>query len=165
MTLDGWAIRRATAEDAAAIAAAHLDSIRSLGPAFYPDEHVARWASGVTPAMYIRAMNGGEVFFVAIDQNACEPVVLGFSSHWSDGTEDGVSVYVRGSAARRGIGAALLRAAESHAVQSGARSLVIEASLAGLDFYKANGFQPEGEPVLLPSMQLLVVRMRKTIGG
>jgi hypothetical protein len=68
--------------------------------------------------MYIPAMNGGEVFFVAIDQNVCEPVVL-----------------------------------------------VIEASLAGFDFYKANGFEAAGEPVLLPGMQLLIVPMRKTIGG
>ena len=165
MTFDGVAIRRATAQDADAIAAAHLDSIRSLGPPFYSDDDVARWSAGVVPAMYVKAMNEGEAFFVAIDQSSREPVVVGFSSHWNNGTEHGVSVYVTGGAARRGLGTALLQAAESHAIRCGARSLSIEASLAGLAFYQANGFDAEGEPVLLSGTTLLVVPMRKKLGG
>ena len=70
-------------------------------------------------------MNGGEVFFVAIDQSDRAAAVVGFSSRWGDGAEHGVSVY----------------------------------------FCKANGFEADGEPVLLPGMQLLVVPMGKTIGG
>ena len=156
-------IRRATHEDAGAIADAHLDSIRSLGPTFYSKELVARWASGVSPTMYISAMNDGEAFFVALGEHTDEPPVLGFSSHRKDDAEDGVSVYVRGSAARRGIGTALLHAAESHAAESGARSLNIQASLAGLDFYKANGFEPTDGTVLLQGWQMPIVPMRKVI--
>jgi hypothetical protein len=40
--------RRAHPTDAEAIALAHLDSIRSIGPAFYPPDVVKAWGSGLT---------------------------------------------------------------------------------------------------------------------
>jgi hypothetical protein len=61
-------VRRATEEDAAAIALAHLDSIRSLGARFYPPDVVAAWSEGLTPSLYRDAMRGGEAFFIAIGQ-------------------------------------------------------------------------------------------------
>jgi hypothetical protein len=57
--------RCANPEDAEAIASAHLDSIRSIGPTFYPPEVVREWASGITPDLYVKAMEGGEAFFIA----------------------------------------------------------------------------------------------------
>jgi hypothetical protein len=58
--------RRATPADAPAMAVAHLDSIRSIGPAFYASELVDAWAAVVTPEMYVKAMAEGEVFFIAV---------------------------------------------------------------------------------------------------
>ena len=52
-----------------------------------------------------------------------------------------VSVYVRGIAARRGIGSALLGLAEAHAVAHGAASLQVEASLAGVEFLPGQRIQ------------------------
>jgi len=46
--------------------------------------------------------------------------------------------------ARRGIGTALLRFAEDHARTHGAKAIAIQASLAGVGFYKANGFEELG---------------------
>ena len=40
-------IRPAQPADAEAITLAHLDSIRSLGPAFYPSEVVEAWSAGL----------------------------------------------------------------------------------------------------------------------
>ena len=145
------------------MASAHLDSIRTLGPAFYSPDVVETWASAVAPDMYVRAMDGGEVFFVATGEIDGQPTVLGFSSHRIDDEQDGVSVYVRGAVARLGIGTALLRLAESAAAARGASSIQIQASLAGVAFYRSNGFEEisRGEAVLTTGRTMPCVFMRK----
>src|SRR5215210_4208253 len=155
--------RRANPKDAEAIALAHADSIRSIGPAFYPADVVEAWGSGLTPAVYVKAMEGGEAFFIATGDVQDETVVLGFSTHRVDDDQDGASVYVRGGAVRRGIGTALLRLAEEHARAHGATRIQIQASLAGVEFYKANGFQDlgRGQALLLSGRSMPCVLMRK----
>ena len=167
MTVGEIHLRRAHPTDAEALALAHLDSIRSIGPAFYPSGMIDAWSEGVTPDLYVNAMAGGEVFFVATGSIDGEPSVLGFSSHRVDDGQDGVSVYVRGKAARYGIGTALLRLAEGHALAHGATAIDIQASLAGVEFYKVNGFEVLGRgQVCLMSGQLLpCVFMRKRLAG
>lgn len=159
--------RRANPKDAEAIALAHLDSIRSIGPAFYPPDVVEAWGSGLTPDIYVKAMGGGEAFFIATGDVDGQPAVLGFSTHRVDDEQDGASVYVRGGAARRGIGSALLRLAEEHARAYGAKSIQIQASLAGVEFYKANGFQEtdRGEAFLMSGRSMPCVFMRKVLIG
>jgi GNAT superfamily N-acetyltransferase len=165
MAAADFEIRRADARDAAAIASAHRDSIRSIGPAFYAPDLVEAWGSALTPELYANAMAGGEAFFVAVGRIDGEVVVLGFSTHRVDDGQDGVSVYVRGSAARRGIGTALLRAAEEHARVSGATSIEIQASRAGVAFYGVNGFTEtgRGDAVLRSGRRLPCVFMRKAL--
>ena len=160
-------LRRAQPHDAEAIAAAHKDSIRTVGPRFYPPEVVEVWGAGLTPALYIQAMEGGEVFFIAVGRVDGEPAVLGFSTHRVDDAQDGVSVYVRGGSARRGIGTALLRLAESHALAQGATAIQIQASLAGVPFYTANGFEEigRGEATLLSGRTMPCVFMRKSLSA
>ena len=138
-------IRRADAPDAESIAAAHVDSIRAIGPRYYEPAIVQDWAGRVEAGMYLRAMARGEVFFIAVDSDdRTASGVLGFSSHGQRRNEHGIAVYVRGAAARRGVGSALLRAAEAHALESGATTLRIDASLAAVDFYKRHGFVETG---------------------
>jgi putative acetyltransferase len=158
-------LRRATEADAPEIASAHADSIRSLGPAFYAPEIVDAWGEGLTPDLYIRAMRAGEAFFVATGLVEGAEVVLGFSTHRVDDNQDGASVYVRGQAARQGIGSALLRLAEQHAREHGAKSIQIQASLAGTEFYRANGFEPlgQGRAVLTSGKSMACVYMRKEL--
>jgi GNAT superfamily N-acetyltransferase len=158
--------RPAHPSDAKAIASAHVDSIRSIGPAFYPADLVEAWAAGLTADMYVKAMEGGEAFFVATGHIGGEAVVLGFSTHRVDDAQDGMSVYVRGAAARHGIGTALLRLAEAHARAHGATSIHIQASLAGVEFYKANGFVElgRGEALLMSGRAIPCVFMRKILG-
>ena len=71
-------IRPATPADAQAITLAHLDSIRSLGPAFYSADVVEAWSAGLRPDIYVTAMGGGEAFFVATGTLDGELTVLGF---------------------------------------------------------------------------------------
>jgi GNAT superfamily N-acetyltransferase len=137
-------IRRADASDAESMAAAHLDSIRSIGPRYYEPAIVQDWGGRVEAGMYLRAMARGEVFFIAVDPDDRAAGVLGFSSHGQHADEHGIGVYVRGSASRHGVGSALLRAAEAHALESGATTLVIDASLAAVEFYTRHGFIETG---------------------
>jgi GNAT superfamily N-acetyltransferase len=108
-------------------------------------------------------MKGGEVFLIATRLIDGEPAVLGFSTHRVDDAQDGVSVYVRGEAARQGIGTALLRLADEHALARGATSIEIQASLPGVAFYKANGFveYDRGEVQLMSGQSMPCVLMRK----
>ena len=155
--------RQANPADADNILAAHIDSIRSIGPRFYSTEIVQSWSAGLTPDVYVNAMEGGEVFFIAIGRVDGEPAVLGFASHRVDDAQDGASVYVRGIASRCGVGTKLFRLAEEHARVQGAKSISIQASLAGVSFYLANGFEEvgRGEAVLMSGRSMPCVFMRK----
>jgi GNAT superfamily N-acetyltransferase len=159
-------IRVATKGDVDAIAVAHRDSIQSLGPAFYPPQAVTDWQEGIEPALYLNAIASGEVFFIAVEVTENEPVVLGFSSDYRiEGTTHGVSVYVRGSAARKGVGSALLGHAEGHARNAGATVIEIDASLVAETFYGAHGFVEltRGETRLTTGRTIECVFMRKEL--
>jgi putative acetyltransferase len=163
-----YEIRQATSSDADQIAAAHIDAIRSIGPRFYPPNVVDDWAEGLVGDVYVKAMAGGETFFIATTRIGDTGVILGFASVYRrDGSQFGTSVYVRGSAARRGIGSALFRLAEASAISHGAASLAVEASLAGVEFYKANGFVEvdRGETRLMSGRPIACVFMRKTLAA
>lgn len=160
-------IRRAELADVDGIAAAHLDSIRSIGPRYYEADIVSDWGARIRGDLYVKAMARGEVFFVAIGQRGGQPEVLGFSSHRIDGDEHGTAVYVRGQAARLGIGSALFRAAEAAAIAGGATSIHIDASLAAVEFYKAKGFEEvgRGEHRLSSGRPMPCVFMRKNLAA
>ena len=165
-SIDRVETRRAEPADADAIALAHLDSIRTIGPLFYPPSVVDDWQEPVTGDLYVKAMEGGEVFFIATAVVDGQVLVLGFSSDYRlEGATHGTSVYVRGVAARKGIGSRLLALAESHAREAGATSIHIDASLAGLEFYRASGFVETGRgDVRLTTGKLIAcVFMRKDL--
>jgi putative acetyltransferase len=165
MQIADFKTRHAHPSDVDEIAVAHRDSIRSIGPGFYPPNVVDEWAAGLTGDVYLKAMKDGEVFFVATGEIDSKPAVLGFASHRIDGMQHGTSVYVRGLAARRGIGSALFRLAEADALAKGATAIHIEASLAGVEFYRANGFDEvaRGETRLMSGRPISCVFMRKTL--
>jgi GNAT superfamily N-acetyltransferase len=159
-------IRVAEPLDVDALAETHRDSIESIGPAFYLPNDVEAWKDGLAGDVYLRAMEAGEVFFVATGTQDRRRVILGFASDYHiEAATHGTSVYVRGVAARRGIGTALLRQAEAHALANGARSIQIEASLAGVAFYTANGYVEvlRGQTRLMSGHVIASVRMRKEL--
>ncbi|MCI0618171.1 GNAT family N-acetyltransferase, partial [bacterium] len=112
--------------------------------------------------MYSNAMKQGEVFFIAVADNS---EILGFSSHRIDDEIHGVSVYVRGKAARHGVGTALLHEAESSAIAANAPNIQIDASLAAVDFYIANGFKEisRGDHTFSSERSMRCVFMRKDL--
>jgi GNAT superfamily N-acetyltransferase len=155
-------VRPATFDDVDQIAETHLDSIRTIGKHYYSGEILKDWSAEIKEDLYLKAMQQGETFFVAIaDSNE----VLGFSSHRIDDEIHGVSVYVRGKAARHGIGSALLRAAEESAIEAKADTIHIAASLAAVHFYAISGFQEisHGEHQLSSGRSMPCVYMRKDL--
>ncbi len=159
-------IRRAEPSDVDEIAVAHRDSIQSIGPDFYSSEVVECWQEGITGELYRRAMDAGEVFFIAVADVDGRRAVLGFASDYGvEGSKYGVSVYVRGRWARRGLGSALLARAEAHAVAAGATSIEIDASLAGVAFYKTHRYVElrQGETLLTTGRSMECVFMRKDL--
>ena len=113
--------------------------------------------------LYVNAMARGDAFYIAVGEPGEKPEVLGFSSHRSDGEEHRTAVYVRGEAVRLGIGSALFRAAEAAAIGAGATSIHVDASLAAVEFYKANGFAEvgRGEHRLWSGRSMACVFMKK----
>jgi GNAT superfamily N-acetyltransferase len=159
-------VRRAGPADADDIAAAHIDSIRSVGPRFYDADTVRAWHAHLTSALHANAMARGEEFFVAVGRLAGpSDVVLGFSSHRVDGTVHGTAVYIRGDATRRGIGSALFKAAERAAIAAGATTLEIDSSLAAVEFYATLGFEKTGRGThaLSSGHSMACVFMRKSL--
>ena len=158
-------VRRAGLADVHGIAAAHLDSIRSLGALHYDAAIVSDWCARIEGGLYARAMARGEVFFIAVGKVGDTPEVLGFSSHRIDGDVHRTAVYVRGKAARLGIGSALFRLAEADAIATGATGIHVDASLAAVEFYTANGFAEvgRGEHQLPSGRPMACVFMRKTL--
>ena len=168
MKIAGLTTRQAIPSDVDGIAEAHRDSIRSIGAGFYPPNVVDDWEEGLTGDVYLKAMEGGEVFFIATGTIDGRNVVLGFASDYCiEGPKHGTSVYVRGIAARQGIGSTLFGLAEAHAKVSGASCIQVEASFAGVEFYKANGFIElgRGETRLMSGRSIACVFMRKDLGA
>lgn len=103
--MGAYEIRRAEPSDVNEIALAHRDSIQSIGPSYYPEEIVGYWQEAIEGQLYLKAMDGGEVFFIAVGDVDGKRAVLGFASDYCiEGQRHGSSVYVRGRSARQGIG-------------------------------------------------------------
>jgi GNAT superfamily N-acetyltransferase len=157
--------RLATTADAAGIAAAHLDSIHSIGARYYSLEVVADWTAPISGARYLERMQGGEVFYVTVGMVSGKPEVLGFASHRIAKGQHRTAIYIRGIATRTGIGSKLFRLAEARAIAQGATSIHVDSSLAAVAFYKANGFATlgSGEYQLRSGRSMECVFMQKQL--
>jgi putative acetyltransferase len=161
----GVETRLASAADADGIAAAHLDSIRTIGARFYSPEVVDDWAARISSDRYVKAMENGETFYIAVGSENGEPEVLGFASHRVENGQHRTAVYMRRTASRCAVGSTLFRLAEGHAVALGAGSIHVDASLAAVEFYKANGFEvlAQGAHQLWSGRSMACVFMQKTL--
>ena len=165
--LNDFMIHRASPSDAPAIGRAHAASIREQGPAFYTQDIIDVWGRDRNPQGYVNQMeNHGEIFFVA--QNRLDdPEILGFGSYIFEQEKHRLAgLYVRGTAARRGVATALLRAVEDVCRANAAKILHVEGSLAAEAFYLKNGFSivTRGERLmggLDNGINIAVVHMKK----
>ena len=143
-----FTLRDAVPGDAPAKEDVRAESVRTLGPAAYTPEQVAAWAASTRSveecAAWIAGRPGATTLAVAPDGR-----VLGWSDHTLDTTTHThrIGVYVRGSAARLGVGRALFQAAEHKARGAGAVEVRCDASLVAAPFYRAMGMHEVGRGV------------------
>jgi putative acetyltransferase len=130
----GFRVRLATPADAAAIWPVHVASIREVCAGAYTPEQIEAWAGPKRPENYVRAMDRGEQLWVAEDDSRW---IVGFARLDRDVL---MGLYVAPAALRRGIGSALLRAAEAHALASGVETLRLNATLNAVAFYASQGY-------------------------
>ena len=136
--------RLATSADAEGIAAAHLDSILSIGARFYSPEIVDDWIAPINGARYLQMIESGGVFYITTGMVNGNREVLGFASHRIANGQHRTAIYVRAIAVRSGIGSTLFKLAEKRAIEQGAKSIHVDSSLAAVEFYKRNGFETIG---------------------
>lgn len=144
----GFKLRPAVPEDAAAIRSVRADSIRALGPAAYTPEQVTAWANDAkTVRDYAQHIASGQVSTTLAMSG--DGQVLGWSDYgfYAKTGTHGLALYVRGDAARRGVGRALFEAAEVLARRAGASELRCTASLVAESFYRAMGVKATGRSV------------------
>jgi GNAT superfamily N-acetyltransferase len=165
MTISIVETRLATTADAEGIAAAHLDSIHSIGARFYSPEIVADWVAPINGERYSKMIEGGEVFYITVGLVSGNREVLGFASHRIANGQHRTAIYIRGIAARSGIGTTLFKLVEARAIAQGTKSIHVDSSLAAVEFYKRNGFETisPGTFQLRSGRTMDCVFMRKTI--
>lgn len=153
-------IRKSTVDDIAAIHALHHAAIRTLCANAYPPDVIGAWTAILTPDRYSRGILLFE-FLVAEEGEG----ILGFAVvNPFDSELD--ALYVHPSAGRRGIGSALLRAAERLALLAGVTDLGLKATLNAVSFYERSAYVQLGPAVhKLPTGQgMACVQMHKPLG-
>lgn len=126
------AIRRAVAEDAAAMYAVHRASVLALCAPAYSPAHIATWFEDRTSAMYAPAMAAGRIWLAERGGR-----VLGFV-----GAVPGevTLLFVDPAAAGQGLGRRLLAHGMALASAAAEGPLTVVSTLNAVPFYAANGF-------------------------
>lgn len=153
-----FCIRQAEREDAARLRDIYEASIRSLARRHYTPSQIQTWATSRSAEQFRWAIEHDELFLLA-EQSA---QAMGYVSLLDDEVR---SLYVDPSAARRGVGSALLRAATWVAQERGLKAVSLHAASNAVPFYEANGFRGS-EPVRLllhDGQHLETLKMQKPI--
>ena len=162
-------MRRATAEDADAIARIHVETWRVAYAHAFPAEYLAALSGDERRALWARTLAAGvnDVFVAELDG-----AVAGFAAAGACEDEDGATrgelyaLYVEPSAWGQGLGRALLGRAEQalRAAGYGEASLwVLEDNPRTRRVYEAAGWAPDGGRKPLAETGVPTVRYRKRL--
>ncbi|HET6333804.1 MAG TPA: GNAT family N-acetyltransferase [Polyangiales bacterium] len=150
-------IRQATSNDLARIGEIHRQSILELCKTHYTPAQLADWTSALRPAAYEALLASHRM--IAAEDGA---ELLGFGV-FDPNTGLINATYVDPSAARRGVGRALLTALENQARAASFGEVRLNATLNAVGFYARLGYVSRGrESNRLPSgVDLPCEMMRK----
>lgn len=126
-------IRPFLPDDAPALAELFHESVKALAKGYYDDGQRAAWAAAAEGEAFAQKLAEG-VSLVALRGGA----ICGFATLREGGLFD--FLYVRPSAARQGVGSALADAVEELARARSAKEMVVDASDAARDFFRARGY-------------------------
>jgi ribosomal protein S18 acetylase RimI-like enzyme len=156
-TIATLSIRRATPDDAAALARVHIDSWRVAYRGLVPDSRLDGLDYGRRAARFRDELEEGPAETYVVEQSGC---ILGFLT--LDGCRDPDvdaqatgeiwGIYLAPQYWRRGAGTLLCRHAEQILASRGYGEIklwVLAGNSAARRFYEAMGFQPDGASKLL----------------
>jgi putative acetyltransferase len=139
-------IRSADETDVVAIRAAHRRSVLEIAANDYPAEVIAEWGADQSSAAVEKhkaaVRSGNEIVWVAEINGKIE----GFSALVPSENELR-AVYVTGTAARCGVGRALLQVLEAKAREFGLLKLQMHSSVTARLFYEKCGYKNLGPDV------------------
>lgn len=152
-------IRAANKSDLLRIEWIHRDSILQLCKTHYSDEQLADWTAALGPAAYLVLLTSHRMFVADENDEILGFAVLDLSTGLINAT------YVCPQAFGRGVGRALLAAAETDAAANGISQIRLNATLNAVGFYERLGYEHCGrEQNRLPTgVELPCVAMRKTL--
>jgi len=127
-------LRPAKQADRDQILEVHVSAIRELCATHYTADQIEAWAGRLRVDSYDRVIRERKLL-VAVAGD----VVVGFGQLDSV-TGEIEAIYVRPSAARRGVGSGLLRELEAIARSARLQELFLDASLNAVAFYERAGF-------------------------
>ena len=155
-------IRKMRREDARRFLEVHQAAVRGIAAKDYPTSVVEAWARPITDQVIERflANRDREVRLVA----EMDGEIVGVGAIVLRNAELR-ACYVAPSAARRGVGSAIISEIERIAREHHLDHLELESSITAEPFYSALGYQVEsrGEHVLAPGVPMAAVRMRKRL--
>jgi putative acetyltransferase len=138
-------IRAAAESDAAAIVMVHYEAVHLIAANNYAEDILDEWSSN--------SVNRSTRLQTQINQNVDQTImivaevdgtVVGFGEVVPDKGELR-AVYVSPTAARMGIGSALLQKLENESRHHNVQKLWLDSSLTAVPFYLAHGYQSDGE--------------------
>ena len=151
-------VRLATAEDFSAIAAVQRRAVDQCLRPLYDGGAIDRWLAAIDEEKFVRVANAGETILVVGEEK-----VVGFCSYHAEMSLLGMW-YVDPEVMGRGVGSALLSAAEEGLAEEGCLTATTEASLFARPHFEARGWKPV-EEVEKPAFGALmrVTRMEKRV--
>lgn len=151
-------VRKATEADAKRIHELHVDAIASICARDYEPGAVRAWTSALRLGRYVEDMSRLEFLVADMDR------VVGFAIVDVKGAEL-CALYVSPDAVGRGVGSALLVAAEELLRGSRATSCKLKSTLNAVSFYEAAGFVRGNASVhrLEAGEELACVEMTKSL--
>ncbi|MBM7130623.1 GNAT family N-acetyltransferase [Dyella mobilis] len=153
-------MRKATIKDAPTVFALRREAILAQCAGHYPVRDLEIWTSGAMSDTFARRV--GELFYVA-DVEGC--TAGSGMIDLSTGKID--AVFVRPDCMRRGVGRTIVDHLERLALRAGLSHVHLEATLNAAPFYRALGFQDEGERLYESSLgvSLACLAMSKPLQG
>ncbi len=152
-------VRSATAGDLGDIAAVHRRSILELCKTDYSAEQLDAWTAALQAAAYSKLLSTHELLVAEEDRAVLGFCVLDSTTGFLNAT------YVNPPASRRGVGRALVTAAEAVARTKGLSQIQLNSTLNAVPFYQDLGYaRGELTSNRLPSgVELPCFAMSKTL--
>jgi len=156
-------IREMRREEARRFLEVHRAAVRSLAVNDYSPAVIEAWAPPVTDARIERFLTNrdGELRLVADIRGE----IVGIGAFVASASELR-ACYVAPTAARRGVGTAIVNEIERIARGRGLDNLTLQSSITAEPFYSALGYEvvSRGELAIAPQVRMAAVTMRKHLG-